>query len=342
MSAIKKITLALDVHGGDFGPAVTVPAALDVLAGHPQVEILLCSMDADLRLLLDQKTQDAGGSGALERLHIINATHALTADARPLEALRRGQGSSLWLALEQVANGAADACVSAGSTAAMLALGGKLLGMLPGIERPALMSRIPSATGHTNLLDLGANLNVSATQLVQFAIMGSVAGIAEGPEPAKIALLNVGHEDSKGSAVLRAAHNLLNELPLNYTGFIEGHDIFSGTADVAVCDGFSGNLILKSSEGLARMFFRQLELALHSSTRAKAGAALARPALQRRLARFEPSKHNGAPLLGLRGVVVKSHGNASREAMGQAILEALEEAQRRVPRLIALKVQEYL
>jgi glycerol-3-phosphate acyltransferase PlsX len=182
-----KIVLALDIHGGDFGPAVTIPAALDVLASHADVEIQLCGMTDDIQSLLKQ--------GFPDRLTLIEASHALASDARPVEALRRGKGSSLWLAMEQVASGQADACVSAGSTAAMLALGVKLLGMLPGIERPALMSRIPSASGHTSLLDLGANLNVSANQLVQFAIMGSVASRVDGSTQPTVALLNVGHED---------------------------------------------------------------------------------------------------------------------------------------------------
>jgi glycerol-3-phosphate acyltransferase PlsX len=244
--------------------------------------------------------------------------------------------------MEQLANGQASACVSAGSTAAILALGVKLLGMLPGIERPALMSRIPSASGHTSLLDLGANLNVSAYQLVQFAIMGSVACADDGDSgQPKVALLNVGHEDSKGDTVVKEAHAMLKELPLNYTGFIEGHDIFAGKADVAVCDGFSGNLILKSGEGLARMFFRHLDLALRSGLLAKFGALLVKASLKRTLARFEPSKHNGAPLLGLQGVVVKSHGNANREALGHAIREAIVEAERQVPQLIQLMINDF-
>jgi glycerol-3-phosphate acyltransferase PlsX len=258
-----KLVLALDAHGGDFGPGVTIPAALDILASQPLLEILLCGLRQELEPLLEKHRSERTFKHCFGRLHILDASHALAPDARPVAALRRGKGSSLWLALEQVAAGKADACVSAGSTAAMLALGVKLLGMLRGIERPALMSRIPSASGHTSLLDLGANLNVSANQLVQFAIMGSVACPMEGVSgQPKVALLNVGHEDSKGDAVVKEAHGMLKELPINYTGFIEGHDIFAGKADVAVCDGFSGNLILKSGEGLAGMFFMHLEMAL--------------------------------------------------------------------------------
>jgi glycerol-3-phosphate acyltransferase PlsX len=339
---MQQVVLALDVHGGDFGPAVTIPAALDVLAGHTNVKILLCGIRGEIQPLLDEYATDSAFQHCIDRLDTIEATHALAADARPVAALRRGRGSSLWLALEQVANGRANACVSAGSTAAMLALSVKLLGMLPGIERPALMSRIPSASGHTSLLDLGANLNVSANQLVQFAIMGSVAcstaGVAEKP---RVALLNVGHEDSKGDAVIKEAHTMLKELPINYTGFIEGHDIFAGKADVAVCDGFSGNLILKSGEGLAEMIFRHLEQAMKNGFWARLGALLIGASLKRTLARFEPSKHNGAPLLGLRGVVVKSHGNANRQAVGHAILEAVTEAERQVPQLIEAMVNDY-
>ena len=334
--------MAVDANGGDFGPAVTVPAALKVLAAHETVEVLLCGVTAELRPVLDEHLAGGNYDHCIERLELTPAKHALASDARPVGALRRGKGSSLWLALEQVAAGRADACVSAGSTAAMLALGVKLLGMLPGIERPALMSHIPSATGHTSLLDLGATLNVSANQLVQFAIMGSVAcALNDTAQAPRVALLNVGHEDGKGDAVVREAHAMLRELPINYAGFIEGHDIFAGKADVAVCDGFSGNLILKSGEGLAAMFFQHLEGALQKGAAARLGGLLAGGALKRTLARFEPAKHNGAPLLGLRGVVVKSHGNAGREATAHAIMEAVNESERHVPQQIEAMISDY-
>jgi len=338
----RKIVLALDAHGGDYGPSVTVPAALDVLASHPGVEICLCGIEDQLTPVINSCRAESQYGQCFDRLHTVFATHALASDARPVAALRRGRGSSLWTALEQVANGHATACVSAGSTAAILALGVKLLGMLPGIERPALMSRVPSASAHTSLLDLGANLNVSANQLVQFAIMGSVACELDGDSrQPRVALLNVGHEDSKGDTLVKEAHLMLKELPINYTGFIEGHDIFAGKTDVAVCDGFSGNLILKSGEGLARMFFQHLEMALQSSWLNRLGALMTGRSIKRMLARFEPSKHNGAPLLGLRGVVVKSHGNADREAMGHAIIEAVSEAERQVPQRIESMINDY-
>ncbi len=336
------VVLALDAHGGDFGVGVTIPAALDVLARQSNLEILLCGVRKDIAPVLSEFETEDGFRHCFERLQIIDATHALAADARPVAALRRGKGSSLWLALEQVANGRANACVSAGSTAALLALGVKLLGMLPGIERPALMSRVPSASGHTNLLDLGANLHVSAYQLVQFAIMGSVACPMDGisGEPT-VALLNVGHEDNKGDSVVKEAHAMLKELPINYTGFIEGYDIFAGKADVAVCDGFSGNLILKSGEGLATMFFQHIGLAMQTGWLARMGSMLIGKSLKNSLERFEPAKHNGAPLLGLMGVVVKSHGNADRPTLGNAIREAVVEAERQVPRLIETMINDY-
>ena len=338
----EEAVLALDAHGGDFGPRVTVPAALDVLALHDNLEILLCGIPGEISSVLDTFRSESGLKHALDRLRIVEATHALSSDARPVAALRRGKGSSLWLALEQVAEGRAGACVSAGSTAALLALGVKLLGMLPGIERPALMSLVPSAIGHTSLLDLGANLHVSANQLVQFAIMGSVACPVEGLDgPPRVALLNVGHEDSKGDSVVKEAHAMLRELPINYQGFIEGHDIFAGKADVAVCDGFSGNLILKSAEGLATMFLEQFNLARQTGLLARAGSLLLGQPLKDLLDRFEPSKHNGAPLLGLRGVVVKGHGNSDRKALGHAITEAVVEAERHVPQLIESMIYDY-
>jgi glycerol-3-phosphate acyltransferase PlsX len=192
------------------------------------------------------------------------------------------------------------------------------------------------------MLDLGANLNVTAQQLVQFAVMGEVtAREVESVTNPRVGLLNVGHEDSKGHDVVRDAHARLKELPLNYHGFVEGHDIFDGTVDIAVCDGFAGNLVLKSAEGLARMLLGEFRAALDSSLVTRAGAALAGPALKRMLARLDPAAHNGAPLLGLNGVAVKSHGGSEREGLTRAILEAGREARRQVPRRIEASIHEY-
>ena len=328
--------LALDAHGGDFGPAVTVGAALDAIGEIPELEIVMVGLPQEITPLLPTDS-----SSVAQRIRLHPSNSVIAGDARPVSILRKGQGSSLWNALQLVADREAHACVSAGNTVALLTLGVKLLGLLPGIRRPAFMSQIPSARGLTSMLDLGANLNVDAGQLVQFAIMGSVVrGDMYGGTPS-VGLLNVGHEDGKGHSVVKEAHERLQSLPLNYRGFVEGHDIFEGKVDVAVCDGFAGNLILKSSEGLAGMLLRELKKTLNSSWRARMGALLAGPALRDMLARFDPAKHNGAPLLGLNSVVVKSHGRAGRLATKQAILEAVLEAEKEVPGHIGDMIQKY-
>jgi glycerol-3-phosphate acyltransferase PlsX len=214
--------------------------------------------------------------------------------------------------------------------------------MLPGIQRPALMAYVPNLNGYTGMLDLGANLQASARQLAQFAVMGSVTAQAvEGIDRPRVGLLNVGHEESKGHETVREAHELLQGLPLNYVGFIEGHDIFAGTVDIAVCDGFVGNLVLKSSEGLARMLLGEFRKALDSSALSRAGSWLARPSLRRMLAHLDPAAHNGAPLLGLNGVAIKSHGSSDRKGTTRAIVEAGREARRQVHKRIEASIREY-
>jgi glycerol-3-phosphate acyltransferase PlsX len=324
------ITLALDAHGGDRGPDVMLPAALDALAAEPTLRIQLVGDLAELKSRLE---------GPVERLELIPSECVLDSDMGVVAALRKGAASSLGLAMQQVADGRADACVSAGNTAAMVALGVKRVGLLAGIRRPALMSDIPSDGGMTSVLDLGANVDVNALQLVQFAIMGAEARTPQDGRLPRIGLLNVGHEESKGHGAVREAHRMLRELPLNYQGFVEGHDIFAGRVDVAVCDGFAGNLLLKSSEGLARLLFGELKDVFHQSIRTRLAGWLVRPALKGMLEQLDPGKHNGAPLLGLAGVVVKSHGGADRAATVHALREAMYEARRRVPGRIEKAIQ---
>jgi glycerol-3-phosphate acyltransferase PlsX len=330
-------TLSVDVHGGDFGPRVTVPAAISALAKDPGIKIVLVGQQVAIESAL--ANADYPGSS---RLGVHYAAELLPADAKPGYVLRRGESSSMWQALQLLAEGKADACISGGSTAALMTLGVKLVGLLPGIQRPALMAHVPCANGQTGLLDLGANVNVSARQLVQFAVMGSVATqVADGIEQPRVGLLNVGHEDSKGHELVRDAHQQLKLLPMNYVGFIEGSDIFSGKVDVAVCDGFAGNLILKSSEGLVRFLVARLERALQSGFITRLGAVLVKPALRQLIAQLDPSAHNGAPLLGLRSVVLKSHGGADCESATQAILEAGREARRCVPQKIEASIRAF-
>lgn len=337
MSVAEKTVLALDAPGGDQGLAVSVPAALRALEQDPGLHLLLVGQQHKLESALS-----TAGARLGERLLVEHADTVIPMDAKPAAVLRRGRDSSMWKAFECVAEGRASACVSGGSTTAMMVTGVKVLGMLPGILRPALMAYVPNVHSHTGLLDLGANLNVNAQQLVQFAVMGSVtARVAEGIENPSVGLLNVGHEDSKGHDVVQQAHATLRELPLNYAGFIEGNDIFDGTVDIAVCDGFAGNLILKSTEGLARMLLKQFKNALGENLSSRAGAVLAGPSLKRMLARLDPSAHNGAPLLGLNGVAVKSHGGSDIKGLTRAILEAGREARRQVPKRIEASIHQY-
>lgn len=333
--------LALDAHGGDQGLDVSVPAALNALKAEENLSIILVGDENKIENLLAGAASVAKGQ-ARARISIRAADSVISMDAKPAAILRRGKGSSMWNAFELLAGGKADACISGGSTTAMMVLGVKLIGTLPGIQRPALMAYVPNSKGYTGLIDLGANLSVSAEQLVQFAVMGSVTtNLAERVENPSVGLLNVGHEDGKGHDLVREAHGLLRELPLNYVGFIEGHDIFNGNVDVAVCDGFAGNLILKSSEGLARMMMQDLQKTLNESWLSRLGALLARPALRRLLVRRNPSSHNGAPLLGLNGVVIKSHGGADCDGLTRAILEAGREARRQVPKKIQASIHKY-
>ena len=341
MNAPETTVLALDAHGGDQGLAVCVPAAVAALAADPGLCMVLTGDARALESALESALAAAAGNVA-SRVRVLHAESVLTMDAKPAQVLRRGRDSSLWKAFEQVAAGQAHGCVSGGNTAAMMTVGVKLLGMLPGIQRPALMAYVPNLHGHTGMLDLGANLSVSARQLAQFAVMGSVtAREVGGIERPRVGLLNVGHEDGKGHEVVREAHTLLRSLDLNYVGFVEGNDIFDGTVDIAVCDGFAGNLVLKSSEGLARMLQQELRNTLQSGLLSRAGGLLARPALRRMLARLDPSAHNGAPLLGLNGVAIKSHGSADRKGMTRAITEAAREARRKVHVRIETSLREY-
>jgi glycerol-3-phosphate acyltransferase PlsX len=337
MTAAESVTLALDAHGGDQGLAVSVPAAVAAVRADERLDVILVGREPDIHQALATCKPPPG-----DHIRFHHASDVLSMEAKPAAVLRRGQNSSMWRALQLVADGTAGACVSGGSTAALVTLGVKLVGMLSGIQRPALMAHVPHPGGRTGMLDLGANLQVSARQLVQFAVMGAVtAEVADGIERPRVGLLNVGHEDGKGHDVVREAHLALKALPLNYVGFVEGHDVFSGKVDVAICDGFTGNLVLKSCEGLARMLVDEMRRALSSTLASRLGALLAGPAIRRMLAPLDPSEHNGAPLLGLNRVVVKSHGGADRRAMTRAILEAGREARHGVPGRIEASIRAF-
>ncbi|MEH6472693.1 MAG: phosphate acyltransferase PlsX [Halopseudomonas sp.] len=333
---VTRCTLAVDVMSGDLGPRVAVPAALEFCLAHPDTQLILVGDSAQIESLLPDSY-----SGQIS----IEATSSVVIMAdKPSFALRKRKGSSMYRAVKLVAEERADACVCAGNTGALMAMGHYLLHMHPGIDRPAIATAIPARTGHCYMLDLGANVDCSAEHLFQFALMGSaLAEALDGLNAPRVALLNVGEEEIKGNEQVKLASRLLQEhTALNYIGYIEGNDIFSGKADVVVCDGFVGNVALKSSEGLARFISQQLQQSFNSSGYRKLIGLLARPVLNQLKQQLDPSRRNGASLLGLQGIVVKSHGSATQECFGHAIAQARTEVLRDVPGLINNKLAQML
>ncbi len=314
-------TIAIDCMGGDHGPHVTVPAAVEFLGMYPDSAVVLVglrdSIDAELRL--------AGGVYS-ERIRVHHAPEIVSMDESPLVALRGKKESSIRLAAELVKSGEAQALVSAGNTGALMAISRYVLKTLPGIDRPAILSVLPSKTGGTYVLDLGANVDSTAEHLLQFAIMGSVlVSAVEHKERPTVGLLNIGEEDIKGTEVVKKTAQLLRASGLNFIGNVEGDDIFKGRCDVVVCDGFVGNVALKSAEGLAQMLGAFLKEELSRSFVRKAIALVAAPVLKAFKRRVDHRTYNGATLVGLKGIVVKSHGSADQFSYRRAIERAREE-----------------
>jgi len=322
------LTLAVDAMSGDHGAKVAVPAALDVLTSTPDLRLIIVGRGDVVRPLL------AGADPG--RCTLVEASEVVGMDERPQDALRRKKDSSMRVAINLVKRGEAAVCISAGNTGALLATARFVLGMVPGIDRPAIVSAVPAAHGHTVMLDLGANPDCTADHLVQFAVMGSViAADLHGIDRPRVALLNIGEEDIKGTDEIRAAHKRLASAPINYRGFVEGDDIFSGDVDVVVTDGFTGNVALKSMEGLARFIGSVMREEFTAGPWRKIGALAATPALNGIKARLDPRAYNGASMVGLAGVVIKSHGGADRAAFASAVRVAITEARNGVPDQIA-------
>lgn len=338
-----RLTLAIDAMGGDFGPCVTVPAALQALASHSEIILLLVG-DPDILTPLLAKAD----SSLLERLQVVPAESVIASDARPAQAIRNSRGSSMRVALELVKEGRAQACVSSGNTGALMGLATLLLRPLDGIKRPALMTVLPhQLQGKTVILDLGANVDSDSTMLVQFAVMGSVMaeevlGIAQ----PRVALLNIGHEEHKGLESIRDAALSLKALPqINYIGYLEGNDLLTGKTDVLVCDGFAGNITLKTMEGVVRMFLSLFKSSGEGQKRSWWLTLLGRwikKRLARRFGHLNPDQYNGACLLGLRGTVIKSHGAANQHAFAVAINQAEQTVRRQVPERIAARLNAVL
>jgi phosphate:acyl-[acyl carrier protein] acyltransferase len=332
---LTRLTLAVDAMGGDFGPCVTVPAALQALASHSQLVLLLVG-DPDIISSFLAKAD----SSLLGRVQVIPAESVIASDAKPSQAIRNSRGSSMRVALELVKEGKAQACVSAGNTGALMGLAKLLLKPLDGIERPALMTVLPHQQhGKTVVLDLGANVDSDSEMLVQFAVMGAVMAeeVLEISQP-RVALLNIGQEETKGLETIRAASAVLRASPqINYIGYLEGNDLLTGKTDVLVCDGFVGNVTLKTMEGVVRMFLSLLKSSGEGKKRAWWLKWLGRW-IQKRLAKrfghLNPDQYNGACLLGLRGTVIKSHGAANQRAFAVAIEQAEQAVRKQVPERI--------
>ncbi|KAA8670723.1 phosphate acyltransferase PlsX [Pantoea dispersa] len=338
-----RLTLAVDAMGGDFGPCVTVPAALQALASHSQLVLLLVG-DPDIISSFLAKAD----SSLLGRVQVIPAESVIASDAKPSQAIRNSRGSSMRVALELVKEGKAQACVSAGNTGALMGLAKLLLKPLDSIERPALMTVLPHQQhGKTVVLDLGANVDSDSEMLVQFAVMGAVMAeeVLEISQP-RVALLNIGQEETKGLETIRAASAVLRASPqINYIGYLEGNDLLTGKTDVLVCDGFVGNVTLKTMEGVVRMFLSLLKSSGEGKKRAWWLKWLGRW-IQKRLAKrfghLNPDQYNGACLLGLRGTVIKSHGAANQRAFAVAIEQAEQAVRKQVPERIAARLDAVL
>lgn len=332
------IRIALDAMGGDHAPAVVLDATARFLAAHQGVEILLVGDEAVIRPALD----DRGLAGRPD-VQVVHAPETVGMDEPPSLALRNKKRSSMRVAVDLVKQGEAGAAVSAGNTGALMATAKFVLKTLPGIDRPAICTALPSLSGHTHMLDLGANVECAAEHLFQFAVMGSVLSEAfDEIEAPRVGLLNVGAEAIKGNDTVKAAARMLEDGPVNYIGFVEGDDIYCGEVDVVVCDGFTGNVALKSSEGVAKMISHFLRESFGASLLNRLAGAAALPVLRGLKQRLDPGNHNGASLLGLQGIVIKSHGGADAPSFANAIEVALREVEKDVPRRIDQRLGQLL
>ncbi|MDR1062862.1 MAG: phosphate acyltransferase PlsX [Azoarcus sp.] len=327
------VTVAIDSMGGDHGPQVTVRAALEFLNRHDDVRVILVGIEERIRLFL------AGPDDP--RIVIRHASEAVGMDESPALALRAKKDSSMRVAINLVSSGEADACVSAGNTGALMAISRFVLKMLPGIDRPAICTVLPTVSGHVHVLDLGANVDCSPEHLLQFAIMGvSLAGATEHKDRPSVGLLNIGKEAIKGNEVVKRAAELLKDSGLNFVGNVEGDALFKGAAEVVVCDGFVGNVALKTTEGLVEMLAIFLRQEFGRNLLTRLVALLALPVIAHFKRRVDPRRYNGASLLGLKGIVVKSHGSADVFSFGHALDRAADTVRTGVLERISLRIAQ--
>lgn len=336
---MEQYTIAVDAMGGDYGTKVTVPAALNALAQHPNLRLILVGDQQELQAKLAAHPQN-------DRLQIQHATQVVSMEDLPSVALRSKRDSSVRVAVNLVKEGRAQACVSAGNTGALMAIARFVLKTIPGVDRPAIITTLPTMLidKEVRVLDLGANVDSSAENLFQFAIMGSLLCKAvDNIESPRVGVLNIGAEEMKGNEqVKEVAQRLIDSEIINYIGYIEGDDIFSGKVDVVVCDGFVGNVALKTLEGSAKLFAHYLKQSYQYNFWSKIMALFSRPVFNRLKYAIDPGRRNGASLIGLRGIVIKSHGGADVSAFTHAITEAMIEVQVNVRERIEHQVAELL
>jgi glycerol-3-phosphate acyltransferase PlsX len=319
--------------GGDHGPEVTVRAALEFVRRHDDVRAILVGIEDRIRPFLE--------NADTSRLVLRHASEVVAMDESPALAIRAKKDSSMRVALDLVRDGEADACVSAGNTGALMAISRFVLKMLAGIDRPAICAILPTMTGHAHVLDLGANVDCTPEHLLQFAIMGaSLVGAIENRERPSVGLLNIGEEEIKGNDVVKRAAELLKDSGLNFIGNVEGDGLYKGEADVVVCDGFVGNVALKTSEGLAQMLAAFLREEFGRNPLTRLAALVALPVIGRFKRRVDHRRYNGASLLGLRGIVLKSHGSADAFSFGNALDRAADAVRGGVLERISLRMAQ--
>jgi glycerol-3-phosphate acyltransferase PlsX len=338
---LSHITIAVDAMGGDRGPPVIIAAALRSLAKHPHLQLILVGDGEVLQQQLHTHPKTY-----LSRLQIHHASQKVEMDESPLHALRGKKDSSMRVAINLVKEGQAQACVSAGNTGALMATARFVLKTIPGIDRPALISAFPTMGNQKcmRMLDLGANVDSSAEHLFQFAVMGSVlaSAIDNIPQPT-IKLLNIGQEDIKGNELVKKTAELLSATNLlNYTGYVEGDEIYHGDADIVVCDGFVGNVALKTTEGVAKFIKLLIHRAFNRNILTRLAGFIAKPVLKILSIWISPDRYNGACFIGLQGIVIKSHGGANELAYSHAITEAILQVEKNIPQRISAEVERML
>ncbi|MGF1720247.1 phosphate acyltransferase PlsX [Vibrio kyushuensis] len=336
---MQNITVALDAMGGDFGPRVTVPAVVQALSSFPELKVILIGDRTSITTQLSLLGYDTN-----DRLIIEHSDRVISNFEKPSLALRNSAGTSMRMAIDAVASNQADACLSGGNTGALMALSRFRLKLLPGIERPALISALPTAQGNkTWMLDLGANVSSDADSLFQFAVMGSALAEQYLSRPARVAILNIGAEEIKGNDLVKRCSEMLSQTQsVNFIGYIEGNQLLHDAADVVVCDGFVGNVCLKACEGTAQLFIDKLKSSMMKSSIKGWVARKLFSGLFDELKTLNPDQYNGASLLGLRGIVIKSHGSADVSAVVNAIGEAVHEVKRQVPSRISDRLEAVL